>query len=65
MIVHIESDGHYPHIENQTTGKIRSCNIKDIGLEPSVEFWNIDTQFGRAGKYINHPATFPTITLSD
>ena len=26
-----------------------------------MEFWNIDTQFGRAGKYINHPANLPPI----
>ena len=64
-IVHIEHDGHYLHIENQTTGKTRSCNAKDIVLEPPVEFWNIYTQFGRAGKYINHPANLPTITLND
>ena len=46
-IVHIESDGHFIHIENQTTGKIQSCNVKDIILEPPIEFWKIDTQFGR------------------
>ena len=38
---------------------------KDVVLEPPVEFWNIDTQFGRAGKYVNHPANLPTISLSD
>ena len=32
-------------------------------MEPPVEFWNIDTQFGRAGRYINHPANLPTIKL--
>ena len=37
-------------------GKSRSGSVKDIVHEPSIEFWNIDTQFGRAGKYINHPA---------
>ena len=61
-IIHIEPDGH---IENQATGKIHSCNVKDIILEPPIEFWNIDTQFGRAGKYINHPTNLPTITLND
>ena len=40
-------------------------NMKDVVPEPPVEFWNIDTQFGRAGKYINHPANLPTITLND
>ena len=64
-ILHIECDGHYLHIENQATGKTRSCNIKEVALEPPVEFWNIDTQFGRAGKYISHPANLPTITLND
>ena len=54
-IVHIEQDRHYLYIENQATGKTRSCNIKDVVLKPPVEFCNIDTQFGRAGRYINHP----------
>ena len=42
-IVQIECDGHFLHIENQATGKIQSCNLKDIVLEPPVELWNIDT----------------------
>ena len=54
---------HFLHIENQATGKVWSCNVKDVVLEPPVEFWNIDTQFGRAEKYINHPASLPTISL--
>ena len=62
-IVHIKHERHHLHIENQATGKTRSCNIKDIVCEPPIEFWNIDTQFGRAGKYINHPANLPTIKL--
>ena len=53
------------HIENQSAGKMRSCNVKDVVLEPPVELWNIDTQFGRAGKYTNHPMNLPTITLTD
>ena len=65
QIVHIEHDGHYLHIENQATGKTRSCNIKDVLLEPPVELWNIDMQLGRAGKYINLPANLPTITPTD
>ena len=65
MIVHIEHDGHFIHIENQATGKIQSCNVKDIILEPPIEFQNIDTQFGRANHYINHPANLPTIQLAD
>ena len=55
-IVCIECNGHYLHIENQATGKTRLCNIKDIVHEPPIEFWNIDTQFSKGGKYINHPA---------
>ena len=65
QIVCIECDGHCIHIENQATGKTRSCNVKDIVLEPPVELWIIDTQFGRAGKFINHPANSPMITLAD
>ena len=64
-IVHIEHNGHYIHIENQATGRIWSCNITDIILEPPIEFWNIDTQFGRASCYINHPSNLPTIQLTD
>ena len=64
-IVQIECDGHFLNIENQATGKVQSHNMKDVVLEPPVEFWNIDTQFGRAGKYINNPANLPTITLND
>ena len=55
-IVCIECNGHFLHIENQATGKICSCNVKDVILEPPVEFWNIYTQFSRARCYINHPA---------
>ena len=64
-IVHIGHDRYYLHIENQATGKTRSCNIKDIILKPPVEFWNIDTQFSRVRKYINHPANLPTIMLNN
>ena len=39
--------------------------MKDVVLEPPVQFWNIHTQFGRAGKYVNHPANLPTISLND
>ena len=55
-IIQIECNGHFLHIENQATGKGQSCNVKDVVLKPPVEFWNIDTQFDRAGKYVNHPA---------
>ena len=64
-IVCNECDGHFLHIENQAMGKVQSCNVKDIILEPPIHFWNIDTQFGRAGRYINHPANLPTIKLND
>ena len=64
-IVHIGHDRHYLHIENQATGKTRPWNVKDIVLKPPMEFWNIDMQFGRTGKYINHPANLPTITLNN
>ena len=64
-IVQTEYNRHFLHIENQATGKVQSCNVKDVVLEPPVKFWNIDTQFGRAGKYINHPANLPTISLTD
>ena len=64
-IVCIECNGHFIHIENQATGKIRSHNVKDIILEPPIEFWNIDTQFSRASHYVSHPANLPTIQLAD
>ena len=64
-IVQIECNGHFLHIENQATGKVQSCNVKHVVLQPLVEFWNIDNQFGRAGKYINDPANLPTISLTD
>ena len=65
MIVCIECDGHFLHIENQATRKVCSCYVKDVILEPPIEFWNIDTQFGGARRYINHPANLPTIKLND
>ena len=65
QIVHIEHNGHYIHIENQATWKTRSCKVRDIVLEPLGELWNIDRQFGRAGKFINHSTNLPTITLAD
>ena len=65
QIVCIECDEHYLHIKNQATGKTRSCNIKDVVLEPPLELWNINVQFGRAGRYINHPTNLSTVTLID
>ena len=65
QIVCIEHNRHYIHIENQPVGKTQSCNVTDIILEPPVEFWNVDTQFGKASHYINHRANLPTIQLTD
>ena len=39
--------------------------MSNVILEPPIEFWDVDTQFGRAGRYINHPANLPTIELVD
>ena len=64
-IVQIEHDGHFLHVENQATGKVQSYNVKDLVLEPPIELWHMDTQFGRAGKFINHPGNLPTINLHD
>ena len=64
-IIFIECDRHFIHIDNQATGKIWSCNVKDIILEPPIKFWNIDTQFSRASCFINHPANLPTIQNVD
>ena len=61
----IEHDGHYLHIKNLVTGKTSLCNFKDVVLKPPVELWNINTQFGRAGRCINHPANLPTIMFTD
>ena len=60
----IEDNRHYLHIENQATGKTRPCNVKHIVDKWPVEMWNVDTMFGRAGKFINHPAILPTIPLN-
>ena len=61
-IVRIECEGCYLHIENQATGKIRSCNVKDVVLEPVHELWNVNPEFGRASKFINHPDNLPDFT---
>ena len=57
-IVQIEHDGHFLHIENQATGKVQSCNVKDVVLEPPVEFWNIDTQVWQSWKICQPPCKF-------
>ena len=54
-IVSTECNGHYLHNENQATGKTRSYNVKDVVYELLVKLWNVDTKFGRAGKFINYP----------
>ena len=64
-IICIENDGHFIRIENQATGKIWSCNVTDIILELPIEFWDVDMQFGRAGRYVYHPANLPPIKLVD
>ena len=46
------------HIVNQAPRKVWSCNVKDVVLEPPVEFWNIDAQFSRAGKIHQPPCKF-------
>ena len=61
-IVRIEREGRYLHIKNQATGKIRSCNVKDVVLEPIRELWNMNPEFGRASKFINHPNNLPDFT---
>ena len=63
-IVCIKHNVHYLHIGNQATGTTSSFNIKDVVLQPPVEFLNMNMQFGRARRYINHPANLPTITLT-
>ena len=61
-IVWIECEGHYLHIENQATGKIRSYNVKDVVLKPISELWNVNPEFGRASKFINHLNNLPDFT---
>ena len=34
----IQHNRQFIHIENQTTGKIQSCNVTDIILEPPIDF---------------------------
>ena len=46
-------------------GKYNHDNDLDIILEPPIEFWNIETQFSRAGRYLNHPTILPPIKLMD
>ena len=59
----MECSGHYLHIENQATGKTRTCNVKDVVHKLPEDLWNVDAMFGRAGKFINHPVNLHTIPL--
>ena len=61
--VHIGYSGHYLHVENQAEEKTRPYNIKDYVHELPVELWNVDTKFGRDGKFINHPGNLPNNPL--
>ena len=40
------------------------CNVKDVVHEPPVNLWIVDTTFGRAEKFINHPANLPICSPS-
>ena len=41
-----------------------TLQVKDVVHELPVKLWNVDTTFGRAGKFINDPANLPTICLN-
>ena len=62
-IVWIECEGHYLHIKNQATGKIRSCNVKDIVLEPISELWNVNPEFEEPASSSTTRATCQTLPL--
>ena len=49
----------------QAMGNTQSCNVKDVVNEPLVELWNVDTQFARVGKFVNHPTNLLTVALND
>ena len=55
-IICFECDGHYLHIENQATGKLRSCNIKDIVLNHK---WNSGTLTHNLAQLENTSTTQP------
>ena len=46
----------------RATGKIRSCNVKDVVLEPISVLWNVNPEFGKGSKFINHPNNLPDFT---
>ena len=53
-----------PTQRNQAAGKARPFNVNHVVHKLPVKLWNVDTTFGRAGKFINHPANLPTIPLN-
>ena len=57
----MECNGHHLHIENHATAKTRPYSVKDVVHELPGKQWNVNTMFGRAGKFINHPANLPTV----
>ena len=63
-IIWIEHKGCYLHIKNQAIGKIRSCNVKDIVLEPISELWNVNPEFGMSQQVHQPPrTTYQTLPL--
>ena len=58
-IVCIEYDRHFIHIKNQATGKIRSCNVTDIILEPPIEFWDVTPNSAQLGDMLTTPQICP------
>ena len=61
-IIRIEREGRYLHIENQATGRSDPVMLKDVVLETIRELWNVNPEFGRASKLINHPNNLPDFT---
>ena len=45
----IEHDAHYLHIENQAMGKMRSCNVKDILHNHSLNSGNFTLNLAELG----------------
>ena len=64
-IVQIEHDWHFLHINKPSYWKNLVLQWEGCSILTFFEFWNIDTQFDRAGKHINHPVNLPTITVND
>ena len=53
-IVCIWHNRHYLPHRKPSYRKKRPCNVKDIIHKLPVKLWNVDTMFGRAGKFIKH-----------